>query len=199
MEGTKTIASDELLMEQLTNRDWDKFWLRLMGRCAWILRKRYGIRWPNDELKGFSRDAISEVINQIFIKKSRKWNVDHYSDFEDFIIGAIDSHINNTLNKSVKEIELDEGNPSMMESPDNVNIEQIIIGKELKEQICAELEELGASDDELLIFECLGDGIVKPDHIRSSIGLTDEEFHNAWRRFKRKREAIKAKLAAHGY
>lgn len=199
MNGTKTIASDELLTEQLTNRDWDKFWLRLMGRCAWLLRKRYEVKWPNDELKGFSRDAISEVINQIFIKKSRKWNVDHYLDFEDFIIGAIDSHINNMLNLVVKEIQLDEKKPAVMENFDNVNIEQVIIGKELKEAICAELQELGASDDELLIFECLGDGIVKPDHIRSTLSLTEEEFHNAWRRFKRKREAIKAKLAAHGY
>ena len=65
MEEIKVIASDELLMEQLSNRDWDKFWLRLMGRCAWILRKRYEVKWPNDELKTFSRDAISEVIIQI--------------------------------------------------------------------------------------------------------------------------------------
>lgn len=198
MEGTKTIASDKLLMEQLTNRDWDKFWLRLMGRCAWLLRKRYEVKWPNDELKAFSRDAISEVVNQIFIKRSRKWNVNHYLDFEDFIIGAIDSHINNTINKSAKEIEFVE-EKATIENFDEVNVEQVIIGKELREKICAELQELGASDDELLIFECLGDGIIKPDHIRSTIGLTEEEFHNAWRRFKRKREAIKAKLAAHGY
>ena len=75
MEELKTIASEELLMEQLTNRDWDKFWLRLMGRCAWLLRKRYTVTWRNDELVQFSRNAISEVVNQIFIARSRKWNV----------------------------------------------------------------------------------------------------------------------------
>ncbi len=199
MEDTKTIASDELLMEQLINRDWDKFWLRLMGRCAWILRKRYEVKWPNDELKTFSRDTISEVINQIFIKRSRKWNIDHYLDFEDFIIGAIDSHINNTLKKVIKEVEFEEDSRLSIEHPQTNNIEQIIIGKELKDQIFEALQSSGAKDDELLIFECLADGITKPDEIKSTIGLSEEKFHNAWRRFKRKRSIIKQKLAANEY
>jgi hypothetical protein len=200
MEEIKVIASDELLMEQLSNRDWDKFWLRLMGRCAWILRKRYDVKWPNDELKSFSRDAISEVINQIFIKRSRKWNIDHYPDFEDFIVGAIDSHINNTLKKSKKEISVDDENLFPAENAEfGHSIEQIIIGKELKSQLYKLLEEANATDDELLIFECLCDGIEKPEDIRSTIGLNEDEFHNAWRRFKRKRSTIKQKLAANGY
>lgn len=198
MEELRTIASDELLMEQLTNRDWDKFWLRLMGRCAWLLRKRYTVTWRNDELVQFSRNSISEVVNQIFIKRSRKWNVDHYVDFEDFIIGAIDSHINNTLNKTIKECEFEEDNPVVNVDPQTYSAEQAIIGKELKAQLFEALQSSGATDDELLIFECLADGIVKPDDIRATIGLTEAEFHNAWRRFKRKRDVIKQKLAANG-
>ena len=81
MEEIKTIASDELLAEQLSNRDWDKFWVRLMGRCAWILRKRYNVKWSDAELKDFSRDIVSEIINKIFIEKKRKCNVDSYPNF----------------------------------------------------------------------------------------------------------------------
>lgn len=200
MEETKTIASDELLTEQLNNRDWDEFWLRLMGRCAWVLRKRYYVKWSNDELKKFSRDAICEIINKIFIEKKRKWNVDAYPDFENFIISAIDSQINNMLTKLKKEIEVNEndflfnGNGII-----NPNVEEIIIGKELRNQLFDELQSAGATDNELLIFECLADGIEKPEEIRSTIGLSEEDFHNAWRRLKRKREVIKQKLAAHGY
>src|SRR5690606_2251233 len=98
-----TIASDELLMEQLQNLDWDKLWLRLMGRCFWLLRKRYTVKWKNEELKEFSRKVIGEVINKIFIEKKRNWNVDRYPEFEEFIVSVIDSHINNTLNKDTKE------------------------------------------------------------------------------------------------
>jgi hypothetical protein len=200
MEETKTIASDELLEEQLSNLDWDIFWLRLMGRCAWVLRKRYSVKWHNDELKDFSRKAISEIINKIFIEKKRKWNIDAYQNFEDFIISALDSHINNTLKKPKNEIEVGENNflfnnnEKADQSP-----EEMIIGKELREQIFDELQSLGATDNELLIFECLADGIEKPDDIKTTLNLSDEDFHNSWRRLKRKREVIKQKLAAHGY
>ena len=201
MEETKTIASDELLAEQLNNRDWDKFWLRLMGRCFWLLRKRYTVKWHNDKVKEFSRKAIGDVINKIFIEKERNWNIDRYPDFEEFIVGVIDSHVNNTLkNKSNKETAIGDNefffNENGESEPDT---QEIITTEELRNQIYSELETSGADDDELLIFECLADGIEKPEEIRTEIGLSEEEFHNAWRRFKRKREIIKQKLAAYGY
>lgn len=200
MEETKTIASDELLTEQLNNRDWDEFWLRLMGRCAWVLRKRYNVKWSNDELKEFSREAICEIINKIFIEKKRKWNVDAYPDFENFIISAVDSQINNTLNKVKKDFKVDKNQLLINQNgTTSSNIEDAIISKELHEQLFNELQSAGATDNELLIFECLADGIEKPEEIRSAIGLSEEDFHNAWRRLKRKREVIKQKLAAHGY
>ena len=200
MEQTKTIASDELLMEQLRNRDWDQFWLRLMGRCFWLLRKRYTVKWHNDEVKEFSRKAIGEVINKIFIEKKRSWNIDRYPDFEEFIVGVIDSHINNTLNKKDKESTIGDNEFVLNENGESEqNAQEIVITKELRNQIYNELEASGADDDELLIFECLADGIDKPDDIKKELGISDEDFHNAWRRFKRKRITIQEKLAAYGY
>lgn len=200
MEQTKTIAPDELLMEQLQNRDWDQFWLRLMGRCFWLLRKRYSVKWHNDEVKEFSRNAIGEVINRIFIEKKRNWNIDRYPDFEEFIVGVIDSHINNSLNKKTKESTIRDNefllNKNGESDPDT---QKSITTEELRVQIYDQLEECGADDDELLIFECLADGIVKPDEIKKDLGMSDSDFHNAWRRFKRKRKTIQDKLAAHGY
>jgi len=200
MEETKTIASDEVLMEQLQNRDWDQFWLKLMGRCFWLLKKRYTVKWNNEEVKEFSREAIGEVINKIFIEKKRNWNIDRYPDFDEFIVGVIDSHINNTLNKNVKEFTVG-GNEFLFDEngESEPNVQEIVIAQEIRNQIYNELETSGAGDDELLIFECLADGIEKPDDIKQELGMSDEDFHNAWRRFKRKREVIKQKLAAHGY
>ena len=200
MEQTKTIASDELLMEQLQNRDWDQFWVRLMGRCFWLLRKRYGVKWRNDEVKEFSRKAIGEVINKIFIERTRNWNTDRYLDFEEFIVGVIDSHVNNTLNKEDKESTIGNNEFILNENGDSEpDAQEIVITEELRIQIYNELETSGADDDELLIFECLADGIDKPEDIKKELGLSDEDFHNAWRRFKRKRKTIQEKLAAHGY
>jgi hypothetical protein len=200
MKQTKTIASDKLLMEQLQNRDWNQFWVRLMGRCFWLLRKRYGVKWRNDKVKEFSRKAIGEVINKIFNERTRNWNTDRYSDFEEFIISVIDSHINNTLNKKIKEFTVGD-NKFLLEvnEESEPDAQEIVITEELRIQIYNELETSGEDDDELLIFECLADGIDTPDDIKKELGLSDKDFHNAWRRFKRKRQTIQEKLAAYGY
>ncbi|WP_430404258.1 hypothetical protein [Fluviicola sp.] len=199
MEEAKTIASDELLMEQLQNRNWDEFWLRLMSRCFWILRKRYGVRWNNNELKEFSRDIISEVISKIFVEKERHWYIDSYPDFEKFIISAIDSHINNTLKKKKSETSIGDSEFILDQNEVEQNVQEIVIAQELRQQIYEELESVGAEDDELLIFECLADGIIKPDDIRTELGMSESDFHNGWRRFKRKRKVIQEKIAAYGY
>ncbi|MBD77341.1 MAG: hypothetical protein CL840_00205 [Crocinitomicaceae bacterium] len=200
MEETKTIASNELLMEQLQNRDWDQFWLRLMGRCFWLLRKRYTVKWGNDEVKNFSRKAIGEVINKIFIEKKRNWNIDRYPDFEEFIVGVIDSHVNNTLNKEDKDFTVGDNEFLLDENGESEpDAQEIVITQELRNQIYDELDVSGADDDELLIFECLADGMNKPDDIKNELGMSDEDFHNAWRRFKRKRKTIQKKLGAYGY
>ena len=198
MERAKAIASNELLMDQLQNLDWIHLWLRLMGRCFWILRERYGIKWSNDELQEFSRDVISEIISKIFIEKKRKWNIDRYPDFEEFIIGAIDSHINNTLKKKDKELSIGDNEHILnnINEFDSGHFERLTIDV-LRKQVFDKLQEAGADDDELMIFECLADGIEKPDDIKNELGMSKSDFHNAWRKFKRRRKVIQQKLAAH--
>ncbi|MCB0460075.1 MAG: hypothetical protein KDC74_08685 [Flavobacteriaceae bacterium] len=200
MNQTKSIASDELLMAQLQNLDWKQLWVRLTGRCFWLLRKRYTVKWPSDEVKKFSRKIIGEVINKIFIEKKRNWNTDRYPDFEEFIVGVIDSHVNNTLKKEGKEFTIGDNEFLLDENGESEpDVQEIVITEELRNQIYYELEASGADDDELLIFECLADGIHKPEDIRKELGINDEDFHNAWRRLKRKRKTIQEKLAANGY
>jgi len=199
-EDTKNIAPDELLLEQLTNRNWNDFWLRLVGRCAWLLRVRYGVKWPNNKLQDFSRETISEIIDKIFVSKKRRWNVDRYLEFEEFIISVLDSHVNNKLNKK-DELQVGVNDNLIVSNSNEVELSQadIIISKELKEEVFDELGNAGADDDELIVFECLVDGINKPEDIRAELGLSEEDFHNIWRRLKRKRKVIQKKLAANGY
>jgi hypothetical protein len=195
MEEPKSIASEELLMEQLTNRDWDEFWLRLMGRCVWLLRKRYTVTWSKDKIKDFSRNAVGEIIEKIFVEKKRHWNLEKYPEFERFIVSALDSHVNNTLNSKSAESDLGENDHEETDlSPANV-----LTAQELRKEVFDELQAAGADDDELMIFECLADGIEKPEEIKTELGINDATFHNAWRRLKRKRENIQKKLIAYGY
>jgi hypothetical protein len=200
MEEPKTIAPDELLMEQLNNRNWDELWLRLMGRCFWLMRKRFCSKMDNEELKTFSRNIIGEVIGKIFIEKTRNWNTEKYSEFEDFIVGVIDSHISNSLKKKSKELKIVDDQILLGFNRElEPNAQDIVISKELKSEIYKELESAGASDDELLVFDCLTDGIEKPEDIRNDLGMSESDFHNTWRRLKRKRKVIQIKLEANGY
>jgi len=199
MEKSKTIASDELLMEQLHTQDWGKLWLILTARTVYILRNRYGVAWSKSQLETFCRQVITETIDKIFLEKKRKWNIERYPNFKDFITGVVDSHINNTLNQDKKEVSYDEDSSLDRHSKTVPYAQEEISAEELRKQIFKELEYVGASDEELMIFECLADGIYRPQAIRKELGITEQEFHNIWRKFKRKRETIRKKLATHGY
>src|SRR5690606_21837169 len=135
MERVKTIASEELLMKQFDSHDWEELWLKLMGRCYWLLRNRYSIDWGYDERKEFSRKIISEVIEKIFVEKERKWNTDRYPDFEEFIISVIDSHVNNTLNKKNKKYNVGNNEFIFDENGESEpGAQEIIMTEELRNQ-----------------------------------------------------------------
>jgi hypothetical protein len=199
MEKEKTIAHDDLLMSQLEIINWDELWIKLMTRCAYILRKRYNVNWSTDKLESFSHNIITEVIDKIFISKKRNWNTSENQEFQDFIFGAIDSHINNTLKGNDREIITNDEYLFDSKANNSPNIQDKISTDELRKQIYDELEKAGVSDEELLIFECLADGMNKKMQIRQELGIEEDEFNNLWRKFNRKREVIKTKLAEHGY
>lgn len=199
MEHVENLASDKLLNELLHNNDWQQLWLKLEGRCIWLLRNRFGVKWPFDTVMEFSRKSIGDVIDKIFVEKSRKWNTARYPEFEEFIISVIDSHIYNQIIKSKKEISYTDDFGANKYIPKEPDAQASAMTTELRNQVYTELESSGANDEELFIFECLADGMEKPEEIRNELGISSEEFHNAWRRFKRRRKAIQEKLAANGY
>lgn len=147
MEEHKSIAPEELLVEQLNNRNWEDLWVRLMARCHWLMHKRFQSKMTKEELVTFSRNIIGEVIGKIFIEKTRKWNTDKYPDFEDFIVGVIDSHVSNSLKKKSKELKIGDNQFFIDQSVElEPNAQDIVITKELKSEIYKELELVGADD-----------------------------------------------------
>jgi hypothetical protein len=194
MEETKTIASDELLMDQLQSLNWEDVWISLIGRSIYILKKRFGVKWNREKLQDFSRQVITEVIDKIFLSKERKWNIDRYPEFVEFITGAVDSHIYNTLKKKTNDVHFDHEFEFDKISEFQSSVQDKISSDELRTQIYTDLQNAGATDDELLIFECLADGIDKPQELRKELGITEKDFHNLWRKFNRRREIIRKKI-----
>ena len=198
MEETATIASEEMLMAQLHERNWEELWIILMGHSVNRLRWRYGVEWSNSRTQEFCRQIITEVVDKIFLTRERNWNIDRYPDFQEFIIGVVDSHISNTLKKQEKEVatEQDSAFDTNHYQPD---AQEVMSATELYQQIYDALQSAGATDEELLIFGCLVDGIEKPRDIRKELGITKEDFHNIWRKFKRRRDTVRKILSNYGY
>lgn len=160
------------------------------------LRGRYGMKAPNDEVEDKACELVQELLESMMVEQSRKWNEGAYPKIEMFLKSAIDSHLYNHF-KRTKVINqgLDTLNPhdGLMLS-EQVSHEQVIVTDELKENIRSVLKELEADDDEMMVFECLFDGLRKPKEIRKELGLTEAEFGSIWRRVGRKQKKLQEKL-----
>ena len=71
----------------------------------------------------------------------------------------------------------------------------MMVYEELRQEAYAFLESEGSSDEELMIFECMADGVVKPKAIKDDLGISDSDFHNAWRRLKPRLNKLRQKLS----
>lgn len=194
MEALPNMTAKDELVELSKGQNWADLWIILLAHTIKRLRYRYGIREKNEQLKERARAHLSEVLDLVFIKGTRNWNSNHYPTFQDFLISVIDSQLSNSFSKSESKEE------SVEEIVDNrlsENAEDEISYKELKQKSFKVLEENGANDDELLVFECMTDGIVKPQHIRTELGIDENTFRNIWRRLGPKLELVRKKVESY--
>jgi len=198
MEETtsKSLISGIQLQEALQKQDWG---VQLQAHAVHRLKRRYGIKGGKDALKERSQETVQSVLNLVFIEETRKWNADEYPSLEEFLYSAIDSHLYNSFVKKAREISGQKDEVFEKQSGNGDHAQQIISAAELRKQIVAELKELNADDDEILVFECMFDGLFKPADIRKELGISEEEFHNIWRKVGRKRDKLKNKLSSYGY
>lgn len=192
VETTTNILSQKEVLKASQQQDWGELQVILMAHTLRRLIFRYGVQKPKEELKELARSYISEVQELILIKGSRRWNIDHYTTFQEFIISVIDSHLNNQLNKSTfKKVDFEEQSTRKGSAP---SPEAELEFLDLREKVFKMLNEEGASDDEMIIFECMAEGITKPKEIREELGITEKDFHNLWRKLDRRLQKIRKKL-----
>jgi hypothetical protein len=192
MNQTPLMLSKDEILSASKGENWEELWLIFIAHTAKRLRYRYGIKEKAMDLKIRARDHVSAVLHEILVEGSRKWNKDHYRRFEDFVISVIDSELYNTFTKKPsREVMVDE----LPDTLNQENAEGAIAYDEFKKEIFTMLEKAGVSDDELLVFECMADGIVKPAHIRSELGIDENSFMKIWRKLQRKLEKIRTILS----
>lgn len=101
--------------------------------------------------------------------------------------------------KKTKDVHFDQDSVLTNETEFQSSPQEILLTEELRKQINAELQKIGASDDEIMLFECLADGIDNPKELRKELGITEREFHNLWRKFNRRRDIIRKKYSEYGF
>ncbi len=191
MESATHIISMEELQKVAQKEDWNQLWVILVAHCINRLINRYGIKGSKDELLKISEEKLSEVLSLVLVEGTRNWNTDGYKTFKDFLVSVIDSHLNNSFNKFKSK---EEPTEEIFNSSEDGSPEDIMVYEELRQGAYAFLETEGSSDEELMIFECMADGVVKPKAIREDLGISESDFHNAWRRLKPRLYKLRQKL-----
>jgi hypothetical protein len=192
VEISKDIVSKKHLYDAIHKEDWGELWVILVAHAINRFIYRYGIQSNKRDLLDQANQKVSEVLSLILIEETRNWNRDEYPTIKDFIVSVIDSHLNNSFNKSKPKEEL---KSLIIDDSEDLSREDSLIYEELRKDAYQFLEGEEATDDELMIFECMADGIVKPQAIKLELGISDTEFHNAWRRLKIKLKKLRQKLS----
>ncbi len=192
VEISKDIVSKEVLSQALHKENWEELWVILVAHTINRFIYRYGITSNKKDLIERADQKLSEVLSLILIEETRKWNRSEYATLKDFIISVIDSHLNNSFKKSRSKEEL---KSLVIDNSEDLSREDTLAYEEQRKEAFQFLEDEGATDEELMIFECMAEGIVKPQAIKEELGISDSDFHNAWRRLKSKLKKLRQKLS----
>lgn len=190
MAENATYIKGEELLKVFENLPWDDLFIKLEAYIVYSLRYKYNVAEGNEQLKTKAHEIINEVIDLIFVTGSRNWRKEDCPDFNHFLFGVVKSHVNNSFNKKTKKFE-----PLDDRFEGQQNILDTITADELRKTIFDKLKSLNADDEELMVFECMADGIIKPDKISIELGIDSAYLNNILRRLYRKISKIKNKIS----
>lgn len=168
------------------------FFKKMITYSIFRLDKVFNIKFDLD--KGFRgiviQDIISETIESFLKPNGRNWYKNNFPEFEKQFISALDSVISNTVkkelgkaNKTFGLLENDSPNDSSNESYEE-DIEE-----------CLEiLEQLNATDDEILLFEPYIINRMKREDLAEAYGISINGLTNIKKRLVRKLPLLKAEL-----
>lgn len=170
---------------------------QLFKHCIIRLNSVFKIKYNVD--KGFRgimiEDFISETVESFLKTDGRNWYPEKFPDFRKQFISALDSVISNTLKSDEEKIK------NTFEILDN-DTEFSFDDSDYKEilNLCTnELILLGATDDELLLFEPYIINGMKRQDLADLYGISLEELTNIKKRIDRKLPIIKEKLKLINY
>src|SRR5690606_407961 len=143
-------------------------------------------------------ELVAECVERVFLTRSRKWDRAHYANIELLLLDTIDSLVSNSLksrNTQRKKHTSEDLVLDALVDANPISAADIDQYHKLRDEILLSLEKMGAKEDEMMIFLArIDDGLIKPEDIRASLGLTESDYHNAFRRLNRKLKEIRTKV-----
>ncbi len=162
----------------------------MYSRGIYRLRTCFEIKY--DIHKGFKGILIEDIIYEtlkLFIEGKRKWYKDKFPEFKDQLLSSFDSVISNTINKMnhIESVSLDDNSFSIPDEEKNNYSDYISFCEK-------ELENLNATDEEILLFEPYIIEGIKRSELSKEYGISESELTNINKRLKRKLPIIREKL-----
>lgn len=191
---SKTLASNIELQKAVQNIFTKEFNAFLIKYSIIRINNRFDIKY--DLNKGFRGIMVEDMISDVmlsFLKEDggRNWYKKKFPDFKDQVISALDSHISNTIGK-----EFDKTFRTDYNEEDTIDLRTEEDNyEELIQMLIDILIELGASDEEILLFEPYVVHGMKRADVAREFGISDQEATNIKKKIDRRipllREAIK--------
>lgn len=152
--------------------DFDKVYNR-MNAYAHAKLKSVSIKdFDGIEPQDFVATVLEKALNNV-----RNWNSDEYT-FEQFLFGSLKSDIDSFFKRKKKLVD--------SENFDIIPHSEAGYDEDLKNQIHTILYELGATEQEILLFNIWVEGIYKRKDIAQELELSEKEIDNIRKRLIRK-------------
>lgn len=148
---------------------------------------------------GLSIEAIDVVYDVLLgIQREeggRNWDKSKYPQFDQFLFGAVKSHISNAYKKHKNSKVAESGHLATYHSiPVEMEVVEEIDFAVAKKQALVCLQELGGDAEEECVFECWCDGTTKPQEIAEFFDVPVETVYKATKRLIRKLHLIQERL-----
>mgnify|MGYP003624379281 CR=1 FL=1 len=194
MEVTeKILAANTELQDAVQEVFTPEFNSRLIKYAIYRINTKFDIKY--DLSRGFRGIMVEDMISELmlsFVREDggRNWNKTMFPDFIEQVISSLDSQISNTIDKELEKTAQSNTNieDCNISAEDNGNYEELL---ELSLKF---LEEQGASDEELLLFEPYVVHGMKRSDIAKENGITEQEATNIKKRLVRRMPALREML-----
>jgi hypothetical protein len=164
----------------------------LIRYSIYRINTKFNIKY--DLNRGFRGIMVEDMIAELmlsFVRNDggRNWNKIEFPDFKNQIFSSLDSHIYNTIEKELsKTIQTNANIENNDVAPENDGYEELL------EFSIDYLNKLGASDEEMLLFEPYVVHQMKRADIAKEFGITEQEATNIKKKLDRKIPALREQI-----